>query len=305
MKLNLRPVAALILAAGCTCTPGFAYEFENAVPLTLGMQLGEPVLNGVHIKIQGHDVEVAISLQNGSRQAQYVGFYAATPLFEQLGEGEEYADKTFADLKAFQDGKPLGISRTARAHFLGQDITPILRKAGISPIPSHLGDWKKKEKLPLLQNVRIRDWQGQVSYGWSAKIAADSTAIETVKYTAMPRFGLEGVDSTKFSRLVQQHCGQPSVVQDMIRRAAPEETEIMAEVFEFPLPFVKQQDTRVTIEKPTKRWQGTRSIAALACGFDGPLALPSDGMIRSVNNSISVLVVSLLYGAPEEESNKP
>lgn len=300
MKLNLRPALALILAAGCSCTPSFAYEFEDAVPLTLGMQLGEAELNGVHIKIQGHDVELAISLRNGSNQAQYVGFYAATPLFEQFGEGEEYADKTFADLKAFQDGNPLRISRTPRAHFLGQDITPMLRKAGIAPIPSHPGDSKKKEKLPRLQNVRIKDWQGQVSFGWSAKIAADSTAIETVRYTALPRFGLEGVDSDKFERLVQQHCGQPEVLKDMIHRAAPEETEIMAEVFEFPLPFVKLQDTRVTIEKPAKRWLDTRSIAALACGFDGPLTLPSDGVISSAHNSISILVVSLLYGAPEE-----
>jgi len=297
-------VLAAILAACCACAPAFAYEFENAVPLTLGMQLGEPVVKGVHIKLQGHDVEIGISVRNGTDQPQYTGFYATTPLFEYLGAGEEYADKSFSGLKAFQDGKPLPMISAQRAYFLGEEITAILRKAGIDPLPSDKDEWEKIEKLPSMQNMRIKDWQGQVSFGWSALIAPHSDALETVRYSALPYFGLETLKSEHLTRLVRQHCGSAEKVTGLVHRAAPKATQVFAEVFEFPLPFVKLQDTKVTIEKPVKKGLGGRAIAAMACGFDGPLAIPSEGTIRGANNSISILVVSLLHGASEEESAK-
>lgn len=305
MKLKLLSALALIAATCGVCPPGFAYEFENGVPLTLGFQLGETRVQDVHIRLSGHDVEMAITLKNEASQPQYAGFYASTPLFVQLGEGEENSDKTFAELKVFHDGKPVRVSRSHRGHFLGQDITQLLRKAGVDPIPSYNGgDWKKKEKLPQLQNIRIKDWQGQVSFGWSSRIATDATAVETIKYTALPRFGLELIDSDSFTQMVQQHCGAPDKLKEIIHQAAPEETQVMAEVFEFPLPSMALQDTRVTIEKPEKKLPGGRRFATFACGFDGATAVPSDGVIHNATYSISVLVVSLLYGAAEVESAK-
>lgn len=304
MKFRSALSIALMLTTCCFASTGFAYEFENAVPLTLGMQLGEPIVKGVHVKLRGHEVDIAISLRNGTDQPQYVGFYASTPLFEYLGEGEEYADKSFSDLKAFQDGKPLSVISAQRGYFLGQDITAILQKAGVDPLPSDQGDWKKKETLPSLQNIRIKDWQGQVSFGWSAPIAPHSNAVETVRYSALPRFELESLESTQFAQIVQQHCGDPKKLTGLLHHAAPKVTQVFAEVFEFPLPFVKVQDTKVTIEKPIKKGLGGRAIATMACGFDGPLTIPSEGMIRGANNSISILVVSLLYGASGEESTK-
>jgi hypothetical protein len=300
LKLTLRPALAFLAAAFCACPQASAYEFENAVPLTLGMQLGEPYITGVHIRLNGHEVDIAISLHNDSKLPQQVGFYAATPLFESLGEGEEYADKTFPELKAYLDGKSLQVQRNPRAFFLGQDITTILRKGGIGPIPSHEGDWKKIEKLPTLKNMRIKNWQGQVLYGWNGRMAPDTGAISKVSYSALPHFSLETIDTERFAQVVQKHCGQPAKVRQLIANAAPAETQVFAEVFEFPLPLLKLQDTRVTIERPARQWMGTRSIAALACGFDGALALPSDGMIRGANDSVSILVVSLLSSAPEE-----
>jgi hypothetical protein len=297
----LRPTLAILAAATCACQPALGYEFENAVPLTLGMQLSETYISGVHIRLIGHDVDFAISLHNDSKLPQQVGFYAATPLFESLGEGEEYADKTFPGLKAFLDGTPLQVQRNPRAFFLGQEITPILRKAGVDPIPSHGGDWKKIEKLPTLKRMRINNWQGQMSYGWSGRVSPESVAIAKVSYSALPHFSLETIETERFAQLVQRHCGQPAKLRELIASAAPAESQVLIEAFEFPLPLLKLQDTRVTIERPAKQWMGTRPIAALACGFDGALPLPSDGMIRGANHSISVLVVSLLSSAPEED----
>ena len=293
MKQLLRLSAAFIIAA-CFTSNGFAYEFENGVPLTLGFQLGETTVKGIHLRLTGHDVEMAISLRNDTRQAQYAGFYANTPLFENHGEGEENSDKSFADLKAFHDGKPVRVSSYQRGYFLGQDITDILRKAGVDPLPSNNGDWEKEENLPLLQNQRVQHWQGQVSFGWSAQLAPDSTAIETIKYTALPKFSLEAIDSESLAQLVQQHCGSPARLRQMIHRAAPKETLVLAEVFEFPLPFIALQETRVTVGKPDKKLPGGRRFATLACGFDGAKAVPSGGMIRRATYSISILVVSLL-----------
>lgn len=293
------------MASCCLASPAFAYEFENAVPLTIGMQLGGPNVGGVHIKLQGHAVDIAIALRNDTKQTQYAGFYAETPLFENLGDGEEYADKTFPELNVLHDGKQLPVSRYPRAYFLGQDISSILRKAGIDPIPSNQTHWKKLAKLPPLQNIRVEDWQAKLTYGWSGRVAPEAKAQMNVRYSALPKFSLETIDDDRLTHLAQQHCGDPEKLRAILRRLAPEETQVFAEVFELPLPFLKLQDTRVTIDKPLKPWMDNRPVAALACGYEGQMALPSDGLIRSAHNAISILVVSLLSSAPEEGSRKP
>ena len=289
---KLQSTLASIFIASFAST-AFAYEFENGVPLTLGFQWGGTIINDVRIELIGHDVEVAISLENRSKQPQVAGFYAATPLFGNLGEGEQNSVKTFPEMKAFHDGTPVRISRHHRAFFLGQDITNLLRKAGIDPIPTNNGDWRKEDKLPKLQNLRIQNWQGQASFGWTARLAPQSTSLETIKYTALPKFALEMIDGQSFGQLVQQHCGSPDKLRDMIHRAAPEDTQVFVEVFEFPLPFMALQDTRVAIGKPAKKLPGGRRLAATACGFDGALAVPSDGVIHGASYSISILMVSL------------
>lgn len=294
---------ALMLSACCIASTGFAYDSENGVPLTVGVQLGETRIKAVQISLSGREVELAVSLSNWTKRPQYAGFYATTPLFGYLGEGEEYADKTFHDLKAFQDGDALRVTNTQRAYFLGQDITPILRKAGIGPIYSNEIHWKKLEKLPTLENIRIDNWQSQVSFGWSARIAPKSTTVETVTYSSLPQFGIESLDSEGFSQLVQQHCGQPEALKELVHAAAPEETGVLAEVFQFPLPFLNLEEARVTIEKPKSRWMHSRPIAAVACGYEGALELPSEGVIRRTNNTISILVVSLLPSAPADETS--
>ncbi|SFG72943.1 hypothetical protein SAMN05518865_11734 [Duganella sp. CF458] len=302
MKFNGALSIALMLSACCFARLGFAYDFENGVPLTVGAHLGEARIEAVQIRLNGRDVELAISLSNATKHPQYAGFYAVTPLFGYLGEGEEHADKTFHDLKAFQDGESLRVINTQRAYFLGQDVTHVLRKAGIGPIYSNEIHWKKLAKLPSLQNIRVENWQSQVSFGWSARIAPESMAVETVSYAALPQFGIESLDSDNFLHLVQQHCGNPEELKGLVQRAAPEETGVLAEVFQFPLPFLQMKDARITIEKPKSRWMHSRAIAAVACGYDGEIDLPSDGVIKSANNSISVLVVSLLPSAPADES---
>jgi len=285
---------ALTLAAYGTTSTSFAYEFENSVPLTLGFQLGQTTVKDVRLRLAGREVEVEIALRNDSKQTQYAGFYASTPLFGYLGEGEENSDKTFAELKASHDGKPVQVSREQRGYFLWKDITHQLRKAGIGPIYSNGIDWKKLKKLPQQQNIRIDNWQSQITFGWSAPVAPQSTAVETIRYTALPKFSLETIDSESFAQVVQQHCGSPDTLRGMIHQVAPEETLVLAEVFEFPLPSLALQDTSVTIEKPAKKVPGGRRFATLACGFDGAMAVPSNGLIRGASYSISILVVSLL-----------
>lgn len=302
IRRRLRSMLAFVFTA-CFASTGLAYEFENGVPLTLGFQLGETTVEDIRLRIAGHDVEVTISVRNGTGQPQYAGFYAATPLFGHLGEGEENSDKTFADLRVFQDGKPVRVSAHQRGYFLGQDITHILRKAGVDPIPSNNGDWRKIEKLPRLQKHRLDNWQGQVSFGWSSRLGPESTALQTIKYAALPRFGLENIDSDSFAQLAQQHCGSPDKLRDLIHQAAPGETQVLAEVFEFPLPFIAVQDARLTIEKAVKKVPGGRRFATLACGFDGAMTVPSNGVVRGATYSISVLVVSLLDGAPDEQKS--
>ncbi|MYN04486.1 hypothetical protein GTP41_20550 [Pseudoduganella sp. DS3] len=274
--VKLRLALALAIAFCCISAPANAYEFENAVPLTLGMQSGAPYVSGARIQLKGHEVDIAITLKNDTRRTQKVGFYAATPLFEYFGEGEEYGDKTFPELTATLDGKALTVARYPHTYFLGRDMGPYLRKA------------------------QLKDWQSQLTYGWSGRIAPESTAIQTVRYSALPRFGLETIDHENLTRLVQQHCGQPDELRQLLKGLAPEETQVFAEVFEFPLPLLKLQDTQVSISQPAKRWMGTRPVAALACGFDGPLHLPSEGTIHGANHALSILVVSLLASAPEE-----
>lgn len=298
---NLRPALACALTVCCLVKPASAYEFENAVPLTLGMQLGGPHVQGVHIKLQGRAVDIAIALRNDSKQAQYAGFYAATPLFENLGDGEEYADKSFPELNVLQDGRQLLVSRHPRAYFLGQEITGILRKAGIGPVPSNQTHWKKLAKRPSLQNMPIKDWQAQLTYGWNARIAPNTSAQMNVRYSALPSFSLETIDDERLTRLVLQHCGDPQTLRSQLRRLAPEDTQIFAEVFDLALPFLKLQDTRVTIDRPEKSLTDKRPVAALACGFEGQLALPSDGMILSANNAISILVLSRLSGTSPDK----
>lgn len=300
---KLKSILAFVLTSTYAST-GLAYEAENAVPLTIGVHLAETRIDGVHLRLNGHHVDLEVSLSNGTKRPQHAGFYAVTPMFDYLGEGEIYADKTFRDLKAFQDDEPLLISSVYRGYFLGKDITPILRKAGIGPVFSNDIHWKKLEKLPSLQNIRIDNWQSQATFGWSARIAPNSTAVATVRYEALPRFGPESLDSDALTQMVQQHCGDPGELRELVHKAAPQETEILAEVFEFPLPFVKMEDTRITVEKPKRRWMDSRPVATLACGYDGPLAVPSEGVMRRANNSISILVVSLLPSAPEDENER-
>ncbi|WP_426322091.1 hypothetical protein [Pseudoduganella sp. R-43] len=298
--MRLKTTLAFIISA-CFASTGFAYDFENAVPLTVGVQLGETRINDVRIRLNGHEVELALSFHNATKHPQYAGLYAATPLFEYLGEGEAYADKTFRDLKAFHDGAPLRVTSTQRAFFLGQDITPVLRKAGLGRIYSNEIHWKKLEKLPLLQGIRIDNWQSQVTFGWSARIAPESTGVEKITYSALPQFGTESLDSDNFSQLVEQHCGDPEMLKELVHRAAPEETGVLAEVFQFPLPFLKMENAHVTIEKARRGWLDSRPVAVLACGYDGALGLPSEGAIRSANNSLSILMLSLLPSAHYDE----
>lgn len=70
MKLRGVLSIALMLSACCFASTGFAYEFENGVPLTLGFQLAETTVKDVQLRLIGHDVEMAISVQNDTKQPQ-------------------------------------------------------------------------------------------------------------------------------------------------------------------------------------------------------------------------------------------
>lgn len=119
-----------------------AYEFENGVPLTITAALGAVTVERTEIRLTGHDVEITTELRNDTSVRQAIAFYAQPPLFNAAGVGEEYFDKSFADLTVSIDGRPRRIETIKRGFFMGKDITHLLTKAGLSPLPDVEADYR-------------------------------------------------------------------------------------------------------------------------------------------------------------------
>ncbi|MBP1205969.1 hypothetical protein JOD97_004031 [Duganella sp. 1411] len=147
MKHRILTLPALLatLTVGANAA---AYENENAVPLTLGLEAGQARVEQIAVKLDGREVSVLTTLRNDEARARPIGWYASTPQFGVLGEGEEHLDKSFSDVGARADGRALTPAVYRRGYFMGRDITQELSRAGLAPLPDLQADDPLRAKLP-------------------------------------------------------------------------------------------------------------------------------------------------------------
>lgn len=227
----------LIWLLALFCGTAAAYESENAVPLAVGLAPGKTVLDKVAVRLEGRAVTVSATLANDRAATQRIGWYASTPQFSILGEGEEHLDKSFADVRATFNGQP--------------------RKA-----------------------------------------AVERPATLAVDYRALPRFALADVASSAFTQMVLQHCGDAGAVRRRISAAAGQ--QVLVERYDLPLPFVQMQDIQLDIVQPAANWLHARPLVALACGLDNAgLQATASGVVAGANEALSILVISVVAGAPD------
>lgn len=287
----------VVLLAGCGSAA--AYESENAVPLTLAMEAGRAAIGRIAIRLSGRDVEIATTVSNPAASSMTVGFYAYTPQFSLLGEGEEHADKSFSSLSASIDSAPRAAAVTRRGYFMGRDITAELSRAGLPALPDANADEKKLAKLPLRQGLRPELWQGYAGYAWSVPLAARATANFALRYRALPQFGVEELGSGQFARRVQQHCGSADAVRRLARAADAKAERVLFERYELPVQYMASRELMLEVAQPARNWLGAQPVAVLVCGLadaaDGPGAAAGvAGALTADGTALSVLVVSTL-----------
>jgi len=300
--MNLQSLTRrLLICAAAICTTAAAYDSENAVPLTLGLEAGKVTVEKIAVKLNGREVTVSVALQNSGRVARRVGWYANTPQFSLLGDGEEHLDKSFADIRARFNGVALTPQTYHRGYFMGRDITPELTKAGLAPLPDLKADEKKLARLTTVQGMRPEQWQGYASYAWADSIAHDSAALLEVRYQALPQFSLVDLDSSLFAQTVQQHCGDPGRVRDRLQRAANGATQVMVERYELPLAFMLMREVQLEIVQPAVNWQQAHPLVSLVCGMNNANQAASISGTVNADLVLSVLVLSSPPGVAVRE----
>lgn len=300
MTRSHRPPAVLLLALLLPCTAG-AYEAEDAVPLTLDALFGKLRLERLSVKLNGREVDIATTVRNNESTRQTLGLFASTPIFTQLGDGEEHADKTFSTLSVSLAGGPYQRAAvTRRGYFMGQDITAALAKAGIGPLPDASITEKQLAKVRFPFGMRASDWEGRVAHAWTGQLAPNSSAVATVRYRALPQFGIDDIASAYFRQQVQQHCGDPDkVIGEIVKHNGGSE-QVMTERFELPIKYMKMQEVALDVAPPATNWLGAHPILSLVCGLPNDGSKPAlSGTLANANLSISVLVVSRLATAGE------
>ena len=296
MKYPILPLP-LLLAALIVAANAAAYENENAVPLTLGLEAGKAVVEQIAIKLDGREVSVLTTLRNDEARARQIGWYASTPQFSLLGDGEEHLDKSFFDVGAKVDGRALTPTIYRRGYFMGRDITEELSRAGLAPLPDLQADAQKLARLPTVRGLRFDQWQGYVAYSWNAAVAPHASAVIEVRYRGLPQFSLTELDSEAFDQAVLQHCGNPDAVRRRLRQVAAEPLQVMIERYEIPLAFMLMRDVQLAITQPQVNWQRAHPVVSLACGLGNPgLTASVSGTVDNANLGLSVLVVSSLAG---------
>lgn len=284
-----------MLAALTVCAGAAAYEDENAVPLKLGLEAGKAVVEQIAVRLDGREVSILATLRNGEARASQIGWYASTPQFTVLGEGEEHLDKSFSDVGASFNGRAMKPAVYRRGYFMGRDITRELARAGLSPLPDLQADAQKLARLPTVQGLRFDQWQGYVAYSWNAAVAPRASAVVEVRYRALPQFSLIELDSSAFDQTVLQHCGNPDAVRRRLRQTAGEPAQVMVERYEIPLAFMLMRDVPLAVTQPQANWQQAHPAVSLVCGLANPgLTASVSGEVSNANPGLSVLVVSSL-----------
>jgi hypothetical protein len=149
------------------------------------------------------------------------------------------------------------------------------------------------------------EWDGYVAYSWSDMVAAHSTNISTIRYRALPQFGLDNISSDSFRQTVQQHCGDPAKVARQFAKKNEESTEVMIERYELPIKFMKMQEVAIQVTQPATSWLGAHPVVTLICGLPNHESKASfAGTLANANKVISVLVVSRLAEAGERKGKE-
>lgn len=292
VTLAMRVALSTLGVIGC-CGHAAAYESESGVPLTISAELGKVAIESVAIRLQGRDVALVTALQNRRTARQTVAFYAATPLFNQLGTGEKYADKSFADLSVTVNGKARAKTTLRRGYFLGRDITDILRNAGLGPLPDLNADPRKLRHLPTIYGVKPELWQGAVVHTWVDTIAPQTDVVHEVHYRALPQFGMEELASESLTQSVRRHCGEPDAVRQQVIAAAKSAQYVMVERYEIRVPYAAYSKATVDVSQPPRNWLGVKPVVVLACGASGQ-GTKLHGEIESARQQFDVLVISNL-----------
>jgi hypothetical protein len=234
-----------------------AYEFESAVPLKLETLADTPRLSDISIRLDGKKVSLAATIRNESASTARKGFVAYTPFSRQLGEGEENSDKRFSDLRVSLDGRP---TRLKARH--------------------------------------LRDFPGlaRVTYSWVSAIPPASTARLAIQYQALPQFSLEQVSSERYSRLVQQHCGDSASVTAQLKASAPAIEYVLMERYSIPASFIDRESVKLQVNQPGTNWAGAHPRLSLVCGYTSKAteALSKSGTIEDADADLSILIISRL-----------
>lgn len=295
-----RVVTAFVVTLAAAISIGaHGYEFENAVPLTIGGKLTNPQLSNLVVKLDGHEVTVTGDMSNDSAKPVTYGFFAYTPLFLRYGDGEEHEDKRFADLRVSVDGTPVTLYAEHRGFFLGKDVTGVLNAAGLSPLPNQDDDPAKLAHVPAQFGIAVsdgRDWEGLVTYSWVTTVKPSTKGTMRIVYQALPQFGLEELSSERFFRLIEQHCGDAKPLAKRIAKTDPSATAVLMERFAIPVSLINRASVHLDVSQPKTNSMGARPVAAFACGLprEREGTLPVAATIGNADNALSVLVVSEL-----------
>jgi hypothetical protein len=286
-------VALLTTSVIGWCGQAAAYESESGVPLSISAEMAKVAINSVAIRLQGRDVAIVTGLQNRRTAPQTVAFYAATPLFNQLGTGEKYADKSFADLSVKVNGKAHAMTTLRRGYFLGRDITDTLRQTGLSPLPDLNADPRKLRRLPTIYGIKPDMWQGAVVHTWVDTIAPQTEVVHEVHYRALPQFDMQELASESLAQSIRQHCGDPDAVRQHVIAAVRGAEYVMVERYEIRVPFAAYANLTIDVSQPPRNWLGVKPVVVLACGASGQ-GTQLHGEIESAGQTLDVLVISNL-----------
>lgn len=287
-------VAAALMTAAALA---HAFEFEAAVPLTIGEMQTNSRPAQISVSLDGREIGISAKLSNDTNVSKRNGYYAYTPLFHRLGEGEEHYDKSFADFKVTVDGNPIVLAAERRAYFLGKDVTADVKAVGLDPLPSEANDAHTVARIRLPLGMRSsdgRDWEGFASYSWLVPVGPATSADMEIRYRALPQFSLENFDSLRLKRLVQQHCGDAERVTTKLRAMSDGADQLLVQRYNVPITFLDRSAVRVSIAQPDPDWMGARPLIALMCGLTQSegASFPVAGVVDDSDTELSILVIS-------------
>lgn len=297
--MKLSALACIVVLLATFASAASAFEFESAVPLTIGKKLGNLNIGEVRVDLDGKSVTIDARIDNDGTSSVKDGYFAYTPLFNRLGVGEENYPMDFKDLRVWIDSMPVALKAERRGFFLGKDITAVLQRVGLDPLPDENANSIKIRKLSRELGSDVKnglDWQGFVSYAWEPVFPPSSSSAIRISYTALPQFSLEREGSEKFRQFISQHCGAAESLGTLIKSNHPGAEYVLMERYDIPLSFVDEKPVSIKVSQPETNWAGVHPVASLACGLesDHTASTSLSGQITvAPRGALSILVISV------------